>query len=355
VPAIARRLALALLLLPACVVSEPASFEIVAPHLDTITGISFVPDPGSLEPEGLVARWDLDGDGAFEVEGPLEPVSRRFLRVGDVPVTLQLADADGELLHEETQVLSIQHPDRWPRIVPTYFIGGFTPDEVDAVLDDPGEARALMVAGFDLWQSIGQEQDGSWTVPVHQERIDAIHEAGLLAWVDVSRGWAPQDFWSDWDALATWLLELAEAGIDGIDFDEFGSALDADELNQLQDDLRQINPHIRLVATQVWGDDLEELLLDGATPDYIAAAWYIAGGSGFQTCLELADEFGPRCAYWVDPSTFFRIEQTWEEADAVLMWNLCWMPTTCDSHDQNTWVPWDEVRPLLEGLDGLEG
>jgi hypothetical protein len=340
--------------LSACAVAEAPSFEIVALRLDTISEISFEPDAGTLDDDGLVARWDLDGDGAFEIEGPLEPVSRRFLQPQDVTVRFELSSPAGELLHEGSTLLSIEHPDRWPRLVPTYFIGGFTEDEVDAVLDDPGSARALMVAGFDLWQSIAQEDDGSWTVPVRRERIDAIHEAGLLAYVDVARGWAPQEFWSDWDALAAWLVELAEAGIDGVDFDEFGGQLDADELNELQDELWEVNPHLRLIVTQVYGSDLEELLEDGATPDYVALAWYLAGGSGFETCLELADDYGPRCAYWVDPSTFDRIEQTYDEADAVLMWNLCWRPSTCVEQPQNTWVPWEEVRPLLSGLDGFE-
>lgn len=331
------------------------SFETHAERYDTITPITFEPFAPGLEPDSLTAHWDLDGDGNFDVEGAVAPVTHHYLRVGDYNVTFELSDQTGATIHSEAATLTIGHPDRWPRTVPTYFVGGFTEDEFDAVLAGPGTTRAVMIAGFDLFESIAEQPDGTWEAPIRQDRIDAIHQAGLLAYVDVARGWAPQAFWSDWKALSDWLVQLAEAGIDGIDFDEFEEGLEAQALNALQADLRAVNPHLRLIVTQIYASQLTALLSDGATPDYIALAWYIAGQGGFDQCKTLAASHGVRCAYWTDPASYAQIGQTYQETSAVLLWNLCWNPSTCGSaYAANTWVPWADVRPLLDGLDAFE-
>jgi hypothetical protein len=238
-----------------------------------------------------------------------------------------------------------------PRVITTYYIGGFDELQAQAVLDAPDNTGALMLAGFDYMRSISDNGDGTWAIELNQDRIDAIHAAGLYAWVDVAAGWAPTEFWSDWDALAAFLLQLAEAGIDGVDLDEFQSAVDAPSINALRADLRAVNPELQLVVTQVYASQLESLLEAGARPDAIALAWYIAGPAGFERCKSLAEEHDLRCVYWADPSTYGHIQQIADESSAVMLWNLCWHSSTCPGDDYWTWVPWDQVQPELAGLD----
>jgi len=240
-----------------------------------------------------------------------------------------------------------------PRVITTYYIGGFDDLQYQAVLASPDNTGALMLAGFDFMQSISDNGDGSWAIELRQDRIDAIHAAGLHAWVDVAAGWAPTEFWSDWDALAAFLVQLAEAGIDGVDLDEFQTAVDAPSINALRADLRAVNPELQLVVTQVYASQLESLLEDGARPDAIALAWYIAGPAGFERCKSLAEAWDLRCVYWADPSTTRHIQQIADESSAVMLWNLCWHSSTCSSDDYWTWMPWDDVQPELEGLEAF--
>jgi len=326
----------------------PPGFAIDGP-LDTITRLQFTPELAGtgLPDEDLEVAWDF-GDGDTLDFGPPAMVEHQYIHLGAYEITMTYqAAGGGEPQGSPAEVVIIGHPDAWPRILPTYYIGGFTQDPVDAMAADPRNVRAVMLAAFDVYDTV--------TTLVDTDLIDTLHAAGLLVYVDVAQWNEP---WTSWEQLHDILLEMAEGGIDGVDFDEFGAAgaLQADELNLLQEDLRDVNPHIRLMVTQIYLSQLDALLSAGGTPDYVALEWYLAGFNRFDETAAKAEEYGVRLAYWVDPSTYHQIPTTYEQADCVVLWNLCWNAATCGGeYETNTWVPWEDVVTHLEGLgEGLE-
>ena len=324
-------------------IPEPG-FTIDGP-LDTISPLTFTPELTALgvDESTLQISWDF-GDGATVEPGALQSVEHQYLATGPYTVTMvyESTEADGPT-GSLTEPVTIDFPDYWPTILPCYYIGGFSPDPVDEMAADPYNVRAVLLSAFDLYNTA----DGT----VNHDLIDDLHGAGLLVWVDVAQ-WNPP--WSVWDDMAAVLVLLVQAGIDGIDFDEFGSggpSLSADAFNALRDDLLAINPHVRLAITQIYFSDIEELLEDGANADYVALEWYLSGSFYFDDARDLAADHGTRLAYWVDPSTYDKIEQTYEDADSVFLWNLCWSQSTCgDEYPANTWVPWESVAAHVMDL-----
>jgi len=323
----------------------------VGGSLDTISRLTFTPDLSALgvDESTLLISWAF-GDGATLGLDVVQSVEHQYLDPGPFTVVMQYESTEpGGPSGSATEPLTIAYPDYWPTIVPCYYIGGFTQDPVDDLAAEPHNVRAIMISAFDVYDTANST--------VNVDLIDALHGAGLLVYVDVAQ-WNPP--WSVWDDLAEIFVALVEEGVDGIDFDEFGSggpSLSASQFNQLRSDLRAINPFVRLAITQIYISNIEQLLADGATPDYVALEWYLAGASVFDDASDLSIEYDTRLAYWVDPSTYDRIEQTYEDADSVFLWNLCWSPSTCGGqYPVNTWVPWESVAPHVMGLGpGVEG
>ncbi len=322
----------------------------MAGHPDTITVLTFTPDlTATGAPEStLTVSWTF-GDGTTLDSGPVIPVEHQYLTTGPFTVVMQYeSTVEGGPAGSATETVTVEHPDYWPTIVPCYYVTGFTQDPVDEMVADPYNVRAVMLAAFDLYDTSNDT--------VNQQLIDDLHSAGLLVWVDVAQ-WNPP--WSEWNDMAAIFVTLVEAGIDGIDFDEFGSGgpdLSAASFNALQGQLRAINPSIRLAVTQQYLVQVETLLDDGATPDYFALEWYLYGANVFDEARDLSIETNIRFAYWVDPTTYDYVEQTYDEANSVFMWNLCWNQFTCgDDYPYNTWVPWTYVAPHVMSLGpGLE-
>jgi len=329
---------------------EPGLGFAVDGALDTISQLTFTPDLSSLgvSEATLQVSWTF-GDGATLDPGPVQPAEHQYLAIGPYTVIMQYESTEpGGPAGSVTESVTIDYPDYWPTIVPCYYIGGFTSEPVDDLATDPYNVRAVMVAAFDLYDTASSTVD--------QDLIDELHRAGLLVWVDVAQWDSP---WNSWSDMGPILVALVEAGVDGIDFDEFGSGgpgLSATSFNQLQSNLRAVNPYVRLAITQRFLTEIEELLDDGATPDYFALEWYLAGVAVFDDAKDLSIDRNIRFAYWVDPSTYDKIEQTYDEANAVFMWNLCWSESTCDDqYPFYTWVPWEYVAPHVMGLGpGLE-
>ena len=318
--------------------------------LDTISRLTFHPD---LTAEGapdvaFLVSWDF-GDGTTLGYEPLHAVEHQYLTLGNHPVTMQYQSVEpGGPSGQSSRFITIEHPDYWPRIVPTYYISGFTQDPVDDLVADPRNVRAVMVAAFDLYDVSTSTVDGAL--------IDTLHAAGLLVYVDIAQWNEPWIFWNETREILT---ALVQGGIDGIDFDEFGNngnSLAGPAFNSMRDELRAINPHIRLMVTQQFLFEIEALLDEGGEPDYFALEWYLAGSQLFDEALDLSIESHIRLAYWVDPSTYDHIQETYDDASAVLLWNLCWSPSTCGGdYPQSTWVPWDDVAPYVEDLgSGVE-
>ena len=83
--------------------SPTAAFSVTPGDIDTATDVE-LDASAATDPDGSISayRWDLDGDGSFDRTG--ETVTHRFETVGDVEVTLEVADDRGGTTTESRTV-----------------------------------------------------------------------------------------------------------------------------------------------------------------------------------------------------------------------------------------------------------
>ncbi len=333
-----------------CVASACNRYFKITGTRDLISKLTFTPIPEhtGIPAKDLSVSWEFGSGGSKGYQAP-GPVTHQFLTVGTHKVTVTFKDRTAKVAPSSASYsIAISHPNYWPRIIPTYYMGGFTNKPVNDLIAKPGNVRAVMVAAFDLYNTA--------TKKVNTTLLDSIHGAGLLAYLDVAQWNAP---WTDWDKMSAIMSTLVSSGLDGMDFDEYGgkgSSIDATKFNKLRATLKAINPYFRMIITQIQYSEVNALLTAGAKPDYIALEWYLAGKTRFDEAKALAAKYGVRLAYWVDPTTFARIQKTYKEASAVMLWNLCWAQSTCGTqYPYKSWLPWADVLPFLEKLgSGLE-
>jgi hypothetical protein len=257
-----------------------------------------------------------------------------------------ITNVSGNISANFTKNVTVNYPNYYPRILSAYTIGGFeTNTSFRDFMNDSGNVKAVLLPIFDLmpWQENYQ---------ANQTRIDEIHSRGLLVYAGIAI-WQGVGGWNNWTNIQIRIPRAVLAGVDGIEIDEYYVL--GTQHNDLMNDLRAINPNVRSIITHVGISSINASLVAGARPDYIAAEWYLNPG-GYQPLKDLAQQYGIRSAYWVDYTTYSKTEQTYNEMDMVLLWNLCWNGGTCGGkYPYWSWLPWNVTKPYVENLGpGLE-
>lgn len=201
--------------------------------------------------------------------------------------------------------ISLSLSSAFPRVVPTYYGKA----DVETVLANLGRGQdAIGVSACEVIRSYPD-------IPAR------AHGQGLIVVGDMALGNCVET-WNTYDlsVVASLLVQAVQKGVDVISLDESGFASNIAWVNQLRSSLKVVNPQVQIMLTDTSWSALSFFVTNGGQVDAIALEWYSGGGPYFNSCINLANNYGIRCAYWVDATTAHYMSTTYTQAGTVLLW-----------------------------------